>query len=444
MMGKASAKLAPGGPPTGPGVVSRRMLVQGLAGLAGLACGTVRAGPVDPNAPPPGLAADFDPVRAVWISAGGGHDVLTAGLVRALKGHVKIVVMVPEATVADPVRSLEPAASVVVEPGATFFLRDVAVFTREADGGPGIVDFGASQYGAAAWCLKRFAAGAERDHCVAHAARASAERDGLDRAIARHLGAPVHRTPLAMEGGGVEANGRGLLLANAALWRSRHPGWSIDRIGQALRQLPGISRVVWLPSGLAEDVLLRGTITGSHVAWGSGGHTDQFVRFADERTVLLAWPDDADVAAHPVARLTRQAMQRNFAVLAAATDARGRRLRIVKVPTPRIVQRRVVMDDEADRERSEAWRTDYFAPGEGRRQGQTLWQVATASYLNFVVANGVVVLPDYRAHGTPPQHQDRVRRIVAGAFPGRRVEFVDAISANWVGGGLHCATLSQP
>ena len=35
--------------------------------------------------------------------------------------------------------------------------------------------------------------------------------------------------------------------------------------------------------------------------------------------------------------------------------------------------------------------------------GQSLWQVATASYLNFVVANGIVVLPDYVPHGTPPQ-----------------------------------------
>ena len=415
-----------------------------LAGLGALAWSVARGGQVGADSLPPGLAADFDPLSAVWVSAGGGHDALTAGLVRALAGHVDIVVLVPEPDAAEPIRTLAPAASVVVEPDVTFFLRDVAVLTRETDGGPGIVDFGASQYGAATWCQRRHPAGAERDHCVGHAQRSAAERDDLDRAIARRLGAPVHQTPLAMEGGGVEVNGRGLMLANAALWRTRQPGWSIDRIEQELRRLPGISRVVWLPSGLAEDVLLRGTIAGSHVAWGSGGHTDQFVRFADERTVLLAWPDDADVAAHPVARLTRRAMQRNLAVLAAATDQRGRRLRVVKVPMPRIVQRRVVLDDNADRELSEEWSTDFFPPREGRRHGQALWQVATASYLNFVVANGVVVLPDYRAHGTPPQHQERVRDIFEDAFPGRRIEFVDAISANWVGGGLHCATLSQP
>jgi agmatine deiminase len=131
-------------------------------------------------------------------------------------------------------------------------------------------------------------------------------------------------------------------------------------------------------------------------------------------------------------------------VLEAATDLRGRRLRVIKVPMPRIVQRRVVLEDDADPQRSEAWRPDWFPAREGRRAGQALWQVASASYLNFVVANGVVVLPDYRPHGTPQALQARVGRLFQDAFPGRRVAFADALSANWVGGGLHCATLNQP
>jgi hypothetical protein len=55
-----------------------------------------------------------------------------------------------------------------------------------------------------------------------------------------------------------------------------------------------------------------------------------------------------------------------------------------------------------------------------------------------------VVLPDYVPHGTPPQRQERVQRVFEAAFPGRRIAFVDPISANWVGGGPHCATLNQP
>ncbi len=71
-------------------------------------------------------------------------------------------------------------------------------------------------------------------------------------------------------------------------------------------------------------------------------------------------------------------------------------------------------------------------------------QVASASYLNVIVANDLVLLPDTLRHGTPRAVQDRVRQVMELAFAGRQVRFVDAIGANWVGGGAHCATLSEP
>ncbi len=284
----------------------------------------------------------------------------------------------------------------------------------------------------------------DKQHCVTHARRMAVERNRVDRDFAARLNLTAHRSPLALEGGGVEVNGRGLMIANEELHRSRNPDQSRAQVNTELLRLPGIRKVLWLPAGLAEDVLLRATITGPYVAWGAGGHTDEFVRFADERTVLLAWPGDAEATQHPVARLNRIRMRRNWDALKDATDAQGRRLRVIKVPMPRIVQRRVVLSDKALLDASVEWSIDYFAPQERRRVGEHLWQVASASYLNFVVANGVVVLPDFVPHGTSPAQQERVRRLFAEVFTGRRIEFVDGISAHWVGGGLHCATLNQP
>ena len=370
---------------------------------------------------------------------------MTRGLVAALQGHVRLRFLVADEAAAEQVRGWALAdAEITVEAQATFFLRDVATFTREPDRRAGIVDFQASQYGAAVWCQRRYADATDAKACVAHARERAAVSDGLDRAIATRLGAATHPTVLALEGGAVEVNGRGLTIANEELHRSRNPGLSRAEVERELLRLPGLRKVIWLPAGLAEDVLLRATIVGDHVAWGAGGHTDQFVRFADDRTVLLAWPDAADAAAHPVARLTRLRMQRCLAELEGASDTRGRRLRTIKVPMPRIVQRRVVLAEHAEPVASQEWNVNYFKPQEGRHAGQTLWQVATASYLNFVVANGVVVLPDLVPHGTPPARQERVSRLFAEVFAGRRIEFVDALSAHWVGGGLHCATLNQP
>ena len=78
------------------------------------------------------------------------------------------------------------------------------------------------------------------------------------------------------------------------------------------------------------------------------------------------------------------------------------------------------------------------------KEGDTVIQIATSSYLNHVVANDLVLLPSYVEHGTSIAQQETVRRIYALAFPGRQIRFIDTMNANWVGGGAHCATLSEP
>lgn len=448
---------SPAGSRTDPG---RRRWLVGAAELGlGLGLGLGATGSVSAAAAasaaaraPLRLTADFEPARAVWLGYAHGHDGVTAGLAAALKPHARLKYMLRQPEDAARLRELLEGHGVatddiefVFDPSAGYFLRDLVVFARSRAGGLGVVDFRSTLYGTRTWCLRRHVDSAvAAAHCIAQGEDIASGRNRVDRAIASHLGARVHGTALSMEGGGVETNGQGLLIACAPLWQSRNPGLGLAQLERGMRALPGVRRVIWLPHGLAEDVHLRGTITGDYVAWGAGGHTDQFVRFADERTVLLAWPDDAQAAAHPVAALTRRQMQRNFEILAAASDLRGRRLRVVKVPMPQMVQREVTLREGADTAWSHEWTAQFFPRAEGREEGQTLWQVATATYLNFVVANGALVLPDYLPHGTPPERQDEVRRIFESVFGGRRATFVDAMTANWVGGGLHCATANEP
>jgi agmatine deiminase len=440
-----------------PGPVDRRRRAW-LARVGAAAAGLALAPPLraESLSLPGGAAfrmtADFDPTAAVWLGFAPGHDGITAGLAAALAPQVRLKYLLRDPADAAPLQTLLERRGValdgiefVVDPSAGYFLRDHAVFAAAADGQLAVLDFDATLYGTAEWCRKRYG-GADPAGiaCVAEGERIAAGRNKVDRTIARHLGAAVIDTGLAMEGGGIEVNGRGLLIANEELWASRNPRLARSQIERALLALPGVGKVIWLPAGLAEDVHLRATIVGDHVAWGAGGHTDQFVRFADERTVLLAWPGDADAATSPVARLTRRRMQRNLEILSGSSDGRGRRLRVVKVPMPRLVRRRVVLADDADGAWPDQWTPAWFAARERRSAGQPLWQVATASYLNFVVVNGTLVLPDYVPHGTPPERQQQVRALFESVFPGRRVSFVDAMTANWVGGGLHCAMLNQP
>lgn len=404
-----------------------------------------------PAADPTGfrIPGEFEPTEAVWLGFDEGHAAFCADLAAALQPHVRLKVLARDADSAAAARALLRSRSIPTdgiefhaEATAMYFLRDAAVFATGPRGALGVVDFAWNHYGRPGWCQARHPDDAQaRVECIGDADRT---RNDLDLWLAGHLGAQVFESPLFMEGGGIESNGQGLLIANAALLRQRHPGLDIATIVQSHLALPGVRKVIVVPEGLAEDPPLRATITGAYVAWGTGGHTDEFVRFADSHTVLLAWPDDADAASHPVARLNRLRMQRNLEVLGRATDPEGRPLRVLKVPMPRTIERRVFLSAAADPAWSKDWSAGWFPASERRREGDPVLQVASASYLNFVVANGVVVLPGYAAHGTPRAVQDRVRRLFEGAFPKREIRFVDALGANWVGGGPHCATLNEP
>jgi agmatine deiminase len=451
----------------------RQALAAAAAGLAAVAAGVGCSGldggkarPQEapaPPAPPADTAAgfrtvgEFEPMRAVWLGYDPGHAALTAQLAAALQSHVQLRLLVAEAPHVDAARTLLAGAGVNtarvqfdVDREAIYFVRDAAVFSRGPASQLGLLDFRWSHYGLATWCQRRYAAEPARAAACA-AAAADAGREELDRRMARLAGARVYSSSLFMEGGGIEFNGAGVALVSEPLAQQRNPGVPRAQLQAAFEALPGVRKVIWLSDGLASDPHLRGTITGNYVAWGTGGHTDEFVRFADARTVLLAWPDDADVAAHPVARLNRQRMQRNFDILAAATDAGpdgsnkgGQPFRIIKLPVPRAVERRIFLSAAADERFSADWTADFFPPGERRREGQPVIQLASSSYLNFVVANGVVVVPGYEAHGTPRAVEQRLRGQLQQAFPGRQIVFVDAIGANWVGGGPHCATLNEP
>ncbi len=429
--------------------ISRRgCLHMAGAALAGLAL-TPFAQAMVPTLAGARLTADFDPVAAIWLGYDPGHETFTADLAQVLWPHVPIKMLVRDAEAQARAmlllrsRGLNAAKVQFVRDGrAPFFVRDGAVFGLDGRSDPFIVDFQWTHYGWTNWCRRTFAGSRARARDCARTD--DLETGAFDQRLAAALGLASFASPLAIEGGGVEVNGRGTIIANASLWSERNRGLSREAIEKHLLALPGMRKVVWVPHGLAHDPLHRATIVGPYVGWGTGGHSDEFVRFADENTVLLAWVDESDARSHPVARLNLQRMQANFEALSNSTDQRGRPLRVIKVPLPSIVERPVVLSADADTAYSNEWTAAAFPAREKRREGETVVQLATTSYLNHVLVNDMVLLPTYVPHGTPPERQDRVQKIYESAFPGRSVKFIDAMNANWVGGGAHCATLTEP
>lgn len=260
--------------------------------------------------------------------------------------------------------------------------------------------------------------------------------EALDRDLAMRLGLPTVPSPIVSEGGGRQVNGRGTLLLTESVELARNPGMSRGDIEREHRQVLGVTDVVWLKQGPADEEW--GRLPDGRWGIGTGGHVDVFARFADERTILLAQVDEAQRVAHPILAETHRRMEENHRILAAARDQDGRSFRILRVPMPDPITASVAYDALAPEEQS------WFA---GASPGEHIEFYLPRGYLNFIIANGVVVTARYWRDGLPEslRHTDQqAAEILAAAFPNRRIVQVDALAMNYEGGGLHCYSRNQP
>jgi agmatine deiminase len=202
--------------------------------------------------------------------------------------------------------------------------------------------------------------------------------------IATKLKLPSFTPGLVLEGGSIDVNGEGLLLTTEECLLSpvqaRNPGMGARDIERALSEYLGADRVVWLKNGIAGD--------DTH------GHVDDIARFTSPDTVVAAWePDTSDPNHAP--------LKQNFAILKDAG------LHVVKLPMPRPLS---------------------FG-------GQLL----PASYANFYVANGLVLVPTFN------DPNDRVAlNTLARLFPDREVCGINCTELILGLGALHCMTQQQP
>jgi agmatine deiminase len=212
--------------------------------------------------------------------------------------------------------------------------------------------------------------------------------DVVPTRIAHELGLPVFAPGIVMEGGSIDVNGRGTLLTTEAclLNPNRNPALSRAEIEQALRDNLGVTHILWLGDGIAGD--------------DTDGHVDDLTRFVDEHTVVtVVETDPADENYEP--------LQANLERLRDMCDQDGRPLEVVTLPMPRALF----------------------------HDGQRL----PASYANFYIANGVVVVPTY----DPPRDEEALATLRA-CFSGRDVVGIDCTDLVWGLGAFHCVTQQWP
>ena len=233
------------------------------------------------------------------------------------------------------------------------------------------------------------------------------EKDQLiSQKVAQIEGVDRYKAHIVMEGGSFHVDGEGTVITTEECLLS--PGRNRDltrgEIEQHLHDYLGVEKVIWLAKGIDPEE--------------TNGHVDDVACFARPGVVLAAITEDEDDWRYEL-------LQDNLRRLQEVTDAKGRALEVHTVPMPAIME---IAEDEA-------WGVDSAAGSIPRRAGDK----TAASYLNFLIVNGGIILPTF------DDANDAVaKQIIAGVFPEREVATVAGREIVLGGGNVHCITQQQP
>ncbi len=335
------------------------------------------------------MPAEWEPHTATWLA--WPHNVshwpdkfecippTYAAIIRALAPTERVNICVNDAAMEDLARSF------LIKEGITDSLWSNIHFYRiptdaswSRDHGPIFVKDSAGNVVATDWIFNAWGAKYEPYD----------QDNQVPKSVAKQLSLPILSLDIVLEGGSIDVNGKGTLLTTeqCLLNPNRNPHLSRLEIEKYLFDYLGIVHVLWLKEGIVGD--------------DTDGHIDDIARFVNPTTILTAVetnPDDENYAI----------LQENLSLLQTMKDQDGNPLKIVKLPMPEPV---------------------FF-------QGQRL----PASYANFYIANGVVIVPLFNCD------QDKLAiDILQSLFPDRSIKGIDCVDLVWGLGTLHCSTQQQP
>lgn len=220
----------------------------------------------------------------------------------------------------------------------------------------------------------------------------------------------IDKTSFILEGGSIHSDGEGTLMVTESCLLSpgRNPHMSKEEIDKYLCKSFGASKVLWLPRGIYNDE--------------TNEHVDNVCAFTAPGEVVLAWTDNIDDPQYELSRAS-------YEYLMSETDAKGRKIKIHKLPVPDIP----VLIKESDLDNL------VFEDGEDEREaGERL----AASYVNFYFTNDAVLVPQFG--GENEESDKRAVKILGEVCKGRRVVPIKADAILVGGGNIHCITQQIP
>lgn len=400
---------------------------------------TIGAGPVVAEEDAFSFPPEWEEQETVWVgwvprgAAGpqpegreAAQIAIRAQMVEALTRHGTVTLLIQPSAIGEAREALEAAGADLDR--VSFFEHETIDFYFR-DAGPRFVSDGESlKIADFKWTCYGFLYPLSVPGCY--------DRATLDNDIAGSMGIGAIDSTVAIEGGAIDITDTLMMTYRDTLLR-RNPSLSLDEIEAELLRLYGKEKVIWLDTAPYSD--RPGKKVANYFGWGANGHVDEYARFVSNDTVLVAQAGEG--VDNPLSNSDREVLAQNRRQLEAATDADGNPLTVIAMPAPDIGLFAEAMPKQAWFE--EMW------PGVSRdyEMGETIYWTPAASYMNFVIANGVIIVPAYWQEGLPEsvrEDDEKARSILADAFPEREIVQLNVLPVNFLGGGMHCMTQQQP
>lgn len=232
--------------------------------------------------------------------------------------------------------------------------------------------------------------------------------DELAKKVLKYLGIDGYYVPkFILEGGSIHVDGQGTLITTEAclLSEGRNPNLSRYEIEEELKIYLGVEKIIWIPNGIEEDE--------------TNEHIDNMLAFVKPGVVALAWSDDKD-------SLQYKYCQSAYKILSKETDAKGNKLKIIKVKLPENIY---MTKDEAKGIKSSSF------DAKARLENSKL----SASYVNFYQGKDFVIMPIFGV-----KEDEKAIKQFKKIFEDKEVIPIYSREILLGGGNIHCITMQIP
>ena len=326
--------------------------------------------------------AEFETQEAIWLiwpstnhKEGESVEDVTLSIIEALIDDINIVVTCKNKDLLDQAKQTvenhfgnQPRITFLEIPSFQIWTRDMGpIFVKTNKNTFAIADFNFNSWG--------YSDTLDID---------TKTEEMYDVRVAEHFNLPVISSSMISEGGNREVNGKGTLITTESVEMDRNPSMTKKEMETEYERLLGIKKTIWLKQGLVEDnhtflgpvATLDGTKAYTVVT--TNGHIDEFARFVNHSTILLAQIDSTEFD-DPIAFENHKRIEENYRILLNATDQDGKPFTIIRMPLPGTIFSTMKPGDYV----YDYIKTLDYKDGSTFPNGDSVKVIAALSYLNY-------------------------------------------------------------